>query len=126
MQQHSMRGFFAGVVRKNLALTFVSEKVGDERVYRIVSPDAQLVKNEVAPARGVIIMIASATELEDEIARLRDLDLRGLRARWHSVFRRKTPRASASPSALPLIHCAVSRRLRRPERFGASAKAGED
>jgi hypothetical protein len=26
--------------------------------------------------------------LEDEIAHLRDLDLRGLRARWHSVFQR--------------------------------------
>jgi hypothetical protein len=36
-------------------------------------------------------MTASASELEDEIAHLRDLDLSGLRARWHSVFRRKAP-----------------------------------
>jgi hypothetical protein len=32
-----------------------------------------------------------ARELEDEIAHLRDLDLRGLRAGRHSVFRRKAP-----------------------------------
>ena len=36
-------------------------------------------------------MTVPVSELEDEIARVRDLDLSGLRARWHSVFRRKAP-----------------------------------
>ena len=34
-QQHSVRGFFAGVVRKKLSLDLVSEKVDGQRVYRI-------------------------------------------------------------------------------------------
>jgi hypothetical protein len=36
-------------------------------------------------------MATPDNELEDEIAHLRDLDLSGLRARWHSAFRRKAP-----------------------------------
>ena len=37
-QQHSIRGFFAGVVRKKLGLDLRSEKADGNRVYRIVHP----------------------------------------------------------------------------------------
>ena len=38
-QQHSVRGFFAGVVRKRLRLKLGSKKVDGNRVYQITSAD---------------------------------------------------------------------------------------
>src|SRR5712672_3555661 len=39
-QSHSVRGFFAAVVRKKLSLSLVSEKTDGERVYRIAAGTA--------------------------------------------------------------------------------------
>jgi hypothetical protein len=38
-QQHSVRGFLAGVVRKRLKLKLVSKKVNGDRIYQIATGD---------------------------------------------------------------------------------------
>jgi hypothetical protein len=50
-QQHSVRGFFAGVVRKRLGLTLESEKKDGVRVYRIGAAKPSKAKSASAKRR---------------------------------------------------------------------------
>ena len=45
-QQHSVRGFFAGVIRKKLGLNLVSEQTDKGRVYRIKDGKASSATND--------------------------------------------------------------------------------
>jgi hypothetical protein len=87
-QQHSVRGFLAGVVRKKLGLNLISEQTEKGRVYRIkdgkASPAAVARTNRRPDAmqkkrRNGHTSIK--TSVEDEIAHLRGLDPKGLQSR---------------------------------------------
>src|SRR5258706_4615930 len=61
---------------------------------------------------------STKTSVEDEIAHLRGLDLKGLRSRWHSVFQRSAP----AHLTRHLLFAVIAYRI-QADRFGASGSA---
>jgi Protein of unknown function (DUF3489) len=50
-QSHSVRGFFAGVVRKKLGLKLASKKTDGDRVYRIAAGEPGAIEPETSAAQ---------------------------------------------------------------------------
>jgi hypothetical protein len=51
-QPHSVRGFFAGVVRNKLGLNLVSDKTGEQRIYRIVARTTSAKRKGKSPGKA--------------------------------------------------------------------------
>jgi hypothetical protein len=79
--------FLAGVVRKRLKLKLSSKKVDGDRVYRIAGASNRKTgaRSSRPSTRTSCRASRSVRRRWSVIARLRDFDIRKLRARWHSA-----------------------------------------
>ena len=95
-QQHSVRGFFAGVVRKQLGLTLVSEEVDGSRHYSINGAGGIKASGSARSAGGLTVMTRggwSGRAGRQALGR----DRASARSRYSSPSRRLAPRLRAPP-----------------------------
>jgi hypothetical protein len=92
----SPRLLFAGVVRSKLGLTLVSEKPGEQRVYRIVAKAPHRRNAKARRSQGGVTGMARRSSdrgaIEAEIDRVRSL-IDELRSLWRTTLRSSPPPA---------------------------------
>src|SRR5262245_14361058 len=79
----------ASSARNSASIWYRRQLKADASIASLIAP-RQVLCNTMRRT-GLAAQTATQRSLEDEIAHLRDLDRKGLRARWKGIFRRQPP-----------------------------------